>query len=268
MGATKGIGEAISKRFYKLGANVMLVARSQQPLTDLQSELAGLNKANAVAIQPLDITNTEGVEILFNDVVNQWGSLDILVNNAAYNSRGPVETKPFKELEQIVTVNLTAQILNSRAAIPHLKQSCGQIINIASLAGRAPVPGNATYSATKFGLRAFSMALREELAPYGISVSLISPGPVITPFIMDDLDKVPDIVFSQPVSTADEIAQLIEDIANDQTREKVSGKFSGFLTHFGYLFPAVRTYLEKPMERKGARVKQKLQQQYSVSSTD
>src|SRR5581483_2734001 len=109
------------------------------------------------------------------------------------------EERSPEELVQIVNVNLTAPILLTRAALPYLRRrGAGTVVNIASLAGRVPLPHEATYSATKFALRAFSFALAEELAGTKIRISVVSPGPVETGFILTDLEHVPDLVFSQP----------------------------------------------------------------------
>ncbi len=100
MGATKGIGEAMSKRLYKSGANIFLVARSTAPLEKLQGELSAPGRENSVKIQALDITHLDAVQNLFQRVEDEWQTLDILINNAAYNSRGPVASQSFEDLKQ------------------------------------------------------------------------------------------------------------------------------------------------------------------------
>ena len=113
-----------------------------------------------------------------------------------------------------------APLLLTRAALPYLRRrGAGAVVNVASLAGRVPLPHEATYSAAKFGLRAFSFALAEELASTKIRISVVSPGPVETGFILTDLEHVPDLVFSQPMSTAEEIAALVVEAARGGARE-------------------------------------------------
>ena len=156
----------------------------------------------------------------------------------------------------MVDVNLRAPIVLSRLAIPYLKESKeGAIINIGSMAGRTPVPGSTTYAATKAGLRSFTLALAEELHDTKIKVALVSPGPVDTGFIMADIDQTADITLSQPMSSAEEVAQTILDLCGNRQREVSMPRITGFLTTLSYLFPALGRLMRPSLERKGARVK-------------
>ena len=112
----------------------------------------------------------------------------------------------------------------------------------------------ATYSATKFGLRAFSFALAEELRRGGIRVSVVSPGPVDTGFL-SDIDGIPDLVFSQPMYSAEEVASVILQCAHQGQLERAIPRVSGYLTTLGYLFPKLARMLKPLFERKGRRVK-------------
>jgi short-subunit dehydrogenase len=131
---------------------------------------------------------------------------------------------------------------------------------VASIAGRIPLAYEAVYSATKFGLRAFSFALAEELADSGVTVSVVSPGPVDTGFLMDELDSVPDVVFSQPMSTAEEIAVLVLEAAASGKRELTCPRASGYLATLGYLVPGMAKVLQPVMERRGRKAKEKYRQ--------
>jgi short-subunit dehydrogenase len=133
-------------------------------------------------------------------------------------------------------------------------------VNVASLAGRVPLPHEAVYSATKFGLRTFSMALAEELRGTGITVSAVSPGPVDTNFIMADLDEVPDLVLSQPMVTADEVAALVVACAVDGKVERVTPRASAALTTLGYLAPGLGRMLRPLLEARGRRNKRKFRE--------
>ena len=157
-----------------------------------------------------------------------FGRIDGLVNNAGYNSRGTVETVALENIERIIEVNLKAPIRLSKLVLPHLRASGGgAIVNVASLAGRVPLDHEATYSASKFGLRGFSFAMAEELAGSGITVSVVSPGPIETGFILNEIEDVPDMVFSQPMATADEVARAIVASLEDGKRERVMNFASG-----------------------------------------
>ncbi|HSN82691.1 MAG TPA: SDR family oxidoreductase, partial [Polyangiales bacterium] len=147
-GASAGIGEACARKFVAEGANVVLAARRAEPLRLLAEDL-GTDVAHAV---PTDVSNVAACERLLGEARSRYGSIDVLVNNAGYNSRGPVEELPVEEMLQILDVNLRAPLVLTRLVLPTMRaQGSGTIVNVASLAGRFPLDDEATYSATKFG---------------------------------------------------------------------------------------------------------------------
>jgi hypothetical protein len=255
-GASAGIGASSARRFAAEGGRVVLAARGRARLERLAAEIT---EAGGVALAvSVDVADLRAAEGLLDQAAQAYGGIDVLVNNAGAQARGPVEQHSADELTHVVTVNLTAPIVLSRLALPYLRRSpAPAIVNIASLAGRLPVTHEAVYSATKFGLRTFSFALAEELASAGIKVAVVSPGPVDTGFLMDDLDDVPDLVFSQPLATPDEIAALVLDAAFDGRRERVPSRVGGYLATLGYLFPAFRRALTPMMERRGRRARER-----------
>jgi short-subunit dehydrogenase len=255
-GASSGIGAASARLFAVEGGHVVLVARSAGPLERIASEIqAAGGKARAM---PTDVGDSRAAVALLDRVASELGGVDVLVNNAGVNYRGAVEERNAEELAEIIAVNLTAPILMSQAVLPHLrKRRGGAIVNVASLAGRVPLPHEATYAASKWGLRGFSFSLAEELAGSGIRVSVVSPGPVETGFIMSNLADVPDVVFSQPMSSADQIATLVVDSALDGARERLPSRASHYLTTIAYLFPRLRQSLTPLLERRGRVAKQK-----------
>ena len=181
------------------------------------------------------------------------------MNNAGYHARGNVEAAEPAELAQMVDVNLRAPILLTRIALPYLRESGeGAIINVGSLAGRVVYPGASTYSATKAGLRLFTLALAEELRGSAIKIGLVSPGPISTGFIMDDMDTVSDISFSQPMSSAEQVAQSVLDICGNNILDEAIPKRSGILATVIGLMPWLGRLLRPSLERKGQRVKKAL----------
>lgn len=254
-GASAGIGAAAARRFADEGARVVLAARGRPALERLAEELKA--EGHHADLVPTDVGDMEAMRRLVEHTVEQHGRLDVLVNNAGVNYRGQLDLHTPEQLAQIVQVNLAAPIVLTRLALPHLRERGGAVVNVASLAGRIPVVHEATYSATKFGLRAFSYALADELADSGVRVSVVSPGPVDTGFIMDEIDSVPDLVFSQPMSSADQIAQLVIDCAADGRVERMRPRVGGYLATLGYVFPALRRALIPMMERKGRAAKKK-----------
>jgi short-subunit dehydrogenase len=157
----------------------------------------------------------------------------------------------------------------TRLALPYLRESGGgAIINVASLAGRTPVPGSAAYSASKFGLRAFTFSLAEEIPDSGIKLAVVSPGPIATQFILADIDTTSDLTFSQPMSSAEQVAQAILDLCGNNQREQAMPAISGLLTTVGYLLPWLGRVLRPALERRGSRVKKELKARARAASSE
>ncbi|MDH3491721.1 MAG: SDR family NAD(P)-dependent oxidoreductase [Gammaproteobacteria bacterium] len=265
-GGSEGVGAATARLFAEAGANLMLVARNKKNLEAIAEELRDKTK---VEIFAMDVTDADACIDVFKKSQFEFGRVDILVNNAGYNARGDVEAVEAAELARVVDVNLRAPIMLSRIALPYLRESGeGAIINVGSLAGRTPVPGSATYAASKAGLRAFSLALAEELRGSKIKIGLVSPGPIDTAFIMSDMNKVSDITFSQPMSTAEDVAQTILDLCGNNINEKTMPPISGFLATVTYLVPWIGRQVRPVLERKGQRVKKKLKAEQKRRESD
>jgi short-subunit dehydrogenase len=252
-GASSGVGEAAARLFAAEGARVLLVARTATALDALAKEIG----ESAIAI-PTDVTDEVQVRALVDRVLHDVGDLHVLVNNAGFNHRSELIDADPAGLAHIVDVNLKAPILLTRAFLPHLvKHAKANVVNVASIAGQVPLPGEATYSATKFGLRGFSMAIAEELRETSVRVSLVSPGPIDTGFLTDDIDAVPDLVFSQPMSSAEQVAEAVLDCADDGRLERTLPRLSGTLATAGYLIPELPRLLRPLLETQGRRAKEK-----------
>ena len=255
-GGSEGVGAATARAFANAGANLVLVARTRKTLEAIADEL---RRRTRVEIIPMDVADADACANLLKKAEYEFGAVHILVNNAGYHQRGPVETVSAEDLGKMIDVNLKAPIMLCRMAVPYLRAAGeGAIINVASLAGRTPVPGAATYSATKFGLRAFTFALAEELAGSNIKLAALSPGPIDTGFIMSNIDNVTDLTFSQPLSTAEQCADEIMKLCSNDKRERSMPPVSGLLTSLTYLFPSVGRVMRPLLEKKGRRVKRSL----------
>ncbi len=255
-GASAGIGLACARHFAEAGAQVILLARGAERLEAAVREIisAGGRAVGWVA----DVGIDAECDRVLAQVQKEYGGLDVLVNNAGLHHRGPFLENDAEALAAMVDVNLRSPIRMTRLAMPLLLESRGAVVNVASLAGCVPVPNSAVYSATKFGIRAFSLALAAELKDTGVTVSAVSPGPVDTGFILDNLDAVTDITLSQPMVTADEVARAVLKCADRGTLEIKMPRASGWLATIAYLFPFLKRWLQPLLERKGARAKKRL----------
>lgn len=264
-GASEGVGAATARKFAKAGARLMLVARTKRNLEKIADELRPLTE---VQIMAMDVSDADDCLNLFKKTDFAFGSIHILINNAGYHKRGLVENVSADDLARMIDVNLKAPIVLCRHAIPYLRKAEGgsAIINVASLAGRLPVNGAAGYSASKFGLRAFTFALAEELRGSNIKLAAVSPGPIDTGFIMSNIDDVADITFSQPMSTSEQVADVIMQLCTNDKRERSMPPISGGLTTLSYLFPWLGRKLQPLLNQRGRKVKRKLKAEMAANA--
>ena len=258
-GGSAGVGAAVARQFADAGANLLLVARSKKNLDSIAVEL---REKTQVEIFAMDVSDADACVDLFKKANFEFGRIDILVNNAGYHQRGAFASVDAADLGKMIDVNLKAPIILTRLALPYMQDAGGgAIINVGSLAGRTPVPKSATYAASKAGLRSLTYSLNDELADANIKVAVVQPGPIDTGFIMSDIDNVSDITFSQPISTADEVAQAILDLCGNKQVELSMPRISGLLTGVSYMMPWLGKWIRPMLERKGASVKAKLKRQ-------
>ncbi len=171
-GASSGIGAATARELARRGARVALAARRAE---ELEAVAAAIRDAGGEARSfVVDMALPEQVERLAREVLEAFGRVDVLVNNAGIGA-GPLIQSTDEEITRIVDVNLLGPMLLTRALLPAmLERRHGRIISVASVAGH--IATNALYSATKFGLRGFSLSLNRELRGSGVAVSVVSPG--------------------------------------------------------------------------------------------
>ena len=261
-GGSDGVGAAVARLFAEAGANLVLAARGKRKLEALAEELRAKTQ---VEIFPMDVADAEACAGVFRKAEYEFGSVDILVNNAGFHQRGRFETVSAEDHGLMVDVNLRAPIMLTRLALPYLRDAeGGAIINVGSLAGWQPLADQVSYSATKAGLRTFTYALFEELRGSNIKTALVSPGPLDTGFIMDNLDTVADLTMSQPISTAEEVAQAVLDLCGNRQKEIAMPAVSAWLSRFFRVFPWLKRALLPVFEAKGARVKRRLKAEREI----
>ncbi len=178
-GASSGLGEATARLLSAQGASVVLGARRLDRLKTLADALAaGGGKALAVVT---DVTNRDQVKRLVDTAVQKFGRIDVIINNAGLMPQSLIESLKVDEWDRMIDVNIKGVLYGIAAALPYMKQQkSGQIINVSSVAGHKVGPGSTVYSATKFAVRALSEGLRQEVKPYNIRTTVISPGAVAT----------------------------------------------------------------------------------------
>lgn len=178
-GASSGIGEATARAVAEQGANVVLAARREDELKTLADEIE--SAGGRALVVPTDVTNEEDLDALVDATLDEFGSIDILVNNAGVMLLEPVERADRENFRQMVEVNLLGLMNLSHAVLPIMQdQGAGHIVNISSTAGRQANPNSSGYNASKFGVNAFTEALRQEVTQEGIRTTIIEPGAVET----------------------------------------------------------------------------------------
>lgn len=183
-GGTSGIGYGIAQALIESGAKVMITGRDSRRVADAVTKLEGHAGDEARVLgRAVDVRDRAAVEALVANTVNEFGSMNTLINNAGVGHFAEVEKTSDDDWARVIDTNLTGVFYCSRAAIPVMKQAGGGwIINIASLAGRNYFANAAAYCASKAGLVAFSEALMLEVRTAGIRVSVVMPGSVATEF--------------------------------------------------------------------------------------
>lgn len=180
-GASKGIGKAIAQTLAKEGVKVVLAARNSEYLSALQKEIEE-TRGNAISI-PTDVTSEHSVKNLVIQTLKHFGKIDILINNAGVGVYSNVVDMKTEDYEAMMDINLKGVFLCSREVLPTMiKQKKGEIINIASLAGKNSFAGGSVYSATKWGLIGFGRSLMLEVRDHNVRVVTVCPGSVNTHF--------------------------------------------------------------------------------------
>lgn len=178
-GASSGLGEAAARQLSREGADLALGARRVDKLDALVKELKTAG-GRAFALRT-DVTKFNEVKALVDATVKTYGRVDVIINNAGVMPQAPLDRLKIDEWNQTIDVNIKGVLYGIGAALPYMKQQkSGHIINVASVAGHKVGPGGAVYSASKSAVRVISEGLRQEVKPYNLRTTIISPGAVDT----------------------------------------------------------------------------------------
>lgn len=207
-GASRGIGKAISRAVAAEGANAILSARSEDALSALKKEIMSSGGKSEYIVTDLD--KDEEVKALFSKIKNDFGKLDIIVNNAAIVKAGKMKDFSIKDFDSLIRTNLRAVYLCCQQALKlMIPARSGYIINISSVVGFKGYPDQTAYTASKHGIVGMSKALAAEVQKYGIRISLVHPGGVDTDLVKDvrpDLDR---SILMQPEDIAQTVMYLL-----------------------------------------------------------
>jgi NADP-dependent 3-hydroxy acid dehydrogenase YdfG len=188
-GASSGIGYATSLTLSKAGIKVAVGARRTEKLQELEKQIIKNN--GEILVQKTDVTRKSDCDSLVNTIVEKWGKVDILINNAGLMPLSYFKNGKVEEWEQMIDVNIKGVLYCTSAVVPYmLEKKSGHIINISSVAGRIVFAGGSVYCATKHAIAALSEGLRKELSPsYNIRVTCIEPGAVETELLESITDE-------------------------------------------------------------------------------
>src|SRR4051812_1610362 len=221
-GASSGIGAETARRLAAGGATIALVARRRDRLDAVAADIERTG-ARAVVVEA-DVSDRASAEAAVRETVEGTGRLDILVNNAGVMLLGPAQQASVDDWERMLSVNVNGVLAITHAAIPHLVRAAEEsargvadIVTISSTAGRVARPGSSVYNLTKFGVNAFSEALRQELVPLRVRVGVIEPGTVDTELVSHNSEavrqaaerQVSAIEALQPADIADAVAYMV-----------------------------------------------------------
>lgn len=230
-GATGGLGRAIAEALARRGAELLLSARKRDALEAMVAELPG----EGHAVLPADLAEPGAAEAL----AAQAGAVDVLVANAGVGGAGLLEDFTPEEVGRALRVNLEAPMLMAQALSPGMvERGSGQLVFICSLNGKAGTPRTSLYCATKFGLRGFALALRTDLLPKGVGVSLVSPGFIRDAGMFADagVKPPPPMGTSSPEQVGAGVVRAIE---RDKLEVVVAPPVDRFMTHVALASPSI-----------------------------
>jgi len=211
-GASSGLGEATARHLAAQGGAVVLGARRAERIEALAEEI-NTGGGRALAVQT-DVTDRGQVQRLVDAAVEAYGRVDVVVNNAGIMPLSPIERLRVEEWDRMVDVNIKGVLYGVAAALPYFQQQkAGHFINVSSVAGHKVFSASAVYSATKSAVRAFSEGLRQEVKPYNVRTTVISPGAVRTELLdhisEEDVQKAHQDYVGQVGVPAESFARLV-----------------------------------------------------------
>lgn len=252
-GASSGIGRATAHAFAARGANVVLAARREEALDDVVRECRDLG-GEALAV-PTDTTLVEDVNALAQEAVERFGGIDIWFNNAGVGAFGRFEDTPLETWRHVIETNLFGYVFGARAALRQFRrQGHGHLINNASIAGRIGQPDSTAYVTSKFAVRGFTQALRQELIDEPeIHVSALMPAVIDTPFFQNSANYTGHALrAAPPIYTPEKVAETVVSLIRHPRAEVIVGGFGKLASLQQTLMPnALFNWMNTRMMRRG-----------------
>ena len=247
-GSSSGIGEATARKFGQAGAKVVLAARRVDRLEAVAKEIAAAGTGAETHVVAADLSKLADIQALVDKSLERFGRIDVLFNNAGFGRLNFLDKlDPVKDIEPQYQVNVLGYVLATRLVLPvMMRQKAGHIINMASMAGKVATPTYTIYASCKFAVDGFAQALRREVAPWGINVSVVYPTGVATEFGSHAGIK-RKTKFTTPKAlllTADDVAQAVVRLAaGNRSRELLMPGVNFFFKHINQLFPWVTDWV-------------------------
>lgn len=240
-GASSGIGEQSAEEFAKLHANVILVSRNEEQLQKVAIKLSKYQTKTLV--YACDVSNKEQVDKMGKIIIEKFGTIDVLVNNAGFGIYNTVEKSKIDEMESQMSTNFLGMMYCTKTFLPKmLQQRSGHIVNVASVAGSIGIPGMASYCASKFAMLGFSESLFHELKGTGVGITVVSPIMVRTNFFNhESFGKMPR--YSTTSLNPKTVANAVVKAASSPRLEIVVPQFVRFVIWLKQTFP----YLINPI---------------------
>ena len=256
-GAASGIGKAVIQMFADEGAKVVLADINEQGITKFAAELTAKG-IDAIAVQT-DVTKVEMVKNLLDKAMQKHGRIDILHNNAGIILPNDIDVIDYKDIDRQIHINLYGIIYGTKEVIPLMKkQGFGHIVNTASLAGVVPEPSSAIYSATKFGIRGFDLAVRLELMKTGVSISTLLPDSVETPQLhYEATHGGSPMSFLDKAQTPEAVAQAVKRAILKNKVEVYVPHSQGIVARIALMWPWLIPMLWPMLEKSGKKNKEK-----------
>ncbi|MHA1995700.1 MAG: SDR family oxidoreductase [Candidatus Hodarchaeales archaeon] len=218
-GASKGIGRAISHKLASLNIDLMLASRDLSQLEEVKKEILDLGSGK-VSILKTDVTKEEEIKRLVEETLTQSKHIDILVNNAGVGKFKRIDDFTLDDYNSLFDVNVKGLFLLTKYVVPHLiSQKSGHIINISSIAGKNGFKSGTLYSASKHAVQGFTWSLREDVKEFGIKVTAVCPGSVVTRFGGKEVDQVEWSL--EPEDVAHAVGYLVTESNSVNTAEMV-----------------------------------------------